>query len=406
MGRNNIRAASEAGANIVALCDVDEKYAEDVFALYPKAAKYQDYRVMLEKQKDIDAVIVATPDHSHAVIAMAAVKMGKGAYVQKPLTHSIDEARKLTEAAREAKVATQMGNQGHSGDGIRLICEWIWDGAIGAVHEVHAWTNRPIWPQGIYRPRESAAAPQTLNWDLWLGPAPYRPYHPVYLPAKWRGWWDFGCGAMGDMACHVLDPVFWALKLGYPISVEASSPGVFVDWEMAAQTPDETPPVASIIRYEFPAREKMPPVAMTWFDGGLMPPRPDELEPDRQMGTDASGVIFIGDKGKLMCGEYGDSPRLIPETKMKAYKQPPQKLRRIPNGNDGHEADWVRACKGGEPASSNFDYAGPMTETVLLGNVALRAGKKLYWDGQNMKVTNAPEADPYVRAKYREGWTL
>jgi predicted dehydrogenase len=350
--------------------------------------------------------MIATPDHSHATIAMAAVQSGKHVYVQKPMTRTVFEARRLTEAAREAKVATQMGNQGHSGDGMRMICEWIWDGAIGPVREVHAWTNRPVWPQQIYRPRESAPVPQTLNWDLWLGPAPYRPYHPSYLPANWRGWWDFGCGAMGDMGCHVLDPVFSALKLGAPTSVEACSPNIYVAWDLMTSTMDETPPAASIIRFQFPARGKMPAVLLTWFDGGMMPPRPEELEPGRQMGNGASGVIFIGDKGKLMCGEYGDSPRLIPESRMREYKQPPAKLPRIPNGSEGHEADWLRACKGGEPASSNFEYAGPMTETVLLGNIALRMGRKLYWDGATMKVTNEPEANRFIQTPYREGWTL
>jgi predicted dehydrogenase len=406
MGGWNVMAAAQAGANITALCDVDDQYAGHVFAQYPKAAKYQDFREMLEKQKDIDAVMIATPDHSHATIAMAAVQSGKHVYVQKPMTRTVFEARRLTEAAREAKVATQMGNQGHSGDGMRMICEWIWDGAIGPVREVHAWTNRPVWPQQIYRPRESAPVPQTLNWDLWLGPAPYRPYHPSYLPANWRGWWDFGCGAMGDMGCHVLDPVFSALKLGAPTSVEACSPNIYVAWDLMTSTMDETPPAASIIRFQFPARGKMPAVLLTWFDGGMMPPRPEELEPGRQMGNGASGVIFIGDKGKLMCGEYGDSPRLIPESRMREYKQPPAKLPRIPNGSEGHEADWLRACKGGEPASSNFEYAGPMTETVLLGNIALRMGRKLYWDGATMKVTNEPEANRFIQTPYREGWTL
>lgn len=406
MGKNNLEKVADKGENIVALCDVDEEYAEDVFELYPKAKKYTDFRKMLEEQKDIDAVIVATPDHTHAVITMAAIQMGKGVYVQKPLTRTIYEARKLTEAAREAKVATQMGNQGHSGDGVRLICEWIWDGAIGPVREVHAWTNRPIWPQGIYRPREEGRVPEKLNWDLWLGPAPERPYNPVYLPRSWRGWWDFGCGAIGDMACHVLDPVFWALKPGYPTSVDASSPIIFAQWGIEKNTLNDTPPVSAIIRYQFPARKNMPPFKLTWFDGGLMPPRPDELEPGRRMGNGKSGVIFIGDKGKLMCGEYGDSPRLIPETKMKAYKQPPKTLTRIPDGSAGHEMDWIRACKGGDPACSNFDYAGPMTETVLLGNVAIRVAKKLEWDGKNMKVTNVPEANEFVHSQYREGWSL
>ena len=403
MGKRNLKAVSDAGENIVALCDVDDEYAEETFELYPNAKKYRDFRKMLETQKDIDAVIVATPDHTHAVIAMMAIQMGKHVYVQKPMTRTVYEARMLTEAAREYKVASQMGNQGHSDEGVRLICEWIWDDAIGPVREVHSWTNRPIWPQGIYRPRETTEVPRTLDWDLWLGPAPFRPYHPAYLPWKWRAWWDFGCGALGDMACHVLDPVFSALKLKYPTSVEASSPEVYVDRGIIKNTLEETAPLASIIHYTFPERGDMPPVKLTWYDGGLKPARPEELEPDRRMGN-GSGVIFIGDKGKLMCGEYGDSPRLIPEAKMKAYKQPEKYLPRVIGK---HEEDWIRACKGGEPACSNFDYAGPLTETVVMGNFAIRLkGKKLDWDGQNMKVTNVPEANEYVNPPYREGWTL
>ena len=312
----------------------------------------------------------------------------------------------LTEAAREHKVATQMGNQGHSGEGVRLICEWIWDGAIGSVREVHAWTNRPVWPQGIDRPKEAPAVPATLDWELWLGPAAYRPYHPLYLPFNWRAWWDFGTGALGDMACHVLDPVFSALKLGYPTGVEGChSYDVREMWKRADNK--ETYPRASIVRYEFGARGNMPPVKLIWYDGGMLPPRPEELEPGRQMGKEGSGVVFVGEKGKLMCGTYGDSPRLIPESKMQEYKRPPTTLPRIPGGSGGHEQDWVRACKWGEPGCSNFDYSGPLTETVLMGNLAIRhPGEKLDWDGANMTVTNLPEANEYVRRHYREGWTL
>jgi predicted dehydrogenase len=394
MGGSNTRNVSHE--NIVALCDVDEKRAAETFELHPKAKRYRDFRVMLDKQKDIDAVIVATPDNTHAVAAMMAIKLGKHVYVQKPLTHDIYEARKLTEAAREAKVATQMGNQGHSGEGVRLICEWLWDGAIGPVREAVAWTDRPgrYWEQGhIGRPAETPPVPPTLDWDLWLGPAPYRPYHPIYVPHDWRGWWDFGCGAFGDMGCHVLDPVFTALKLGYPISVEASTTPVN----------NETYPAGSLVYFNFPAREDMPPVKLSWFDGGLMPERPEELEAERQMGNGASGVIFIGDKGKLMCGEYGDSPRLIPETKMREYTLPPKTLPRV---NGTHEQNWLDACKGGEPACSNFEYSGPMAEVVLLGNLAIRTREKLYWDGPNMTATNMPELDRYVRREYREGWNL
>jgi len=379
--------------NIIALCDVDDARASETFDKYPQAKKYRDFRVMLDKEKNIDAVIVATPDHVHAVAAMMAMKMGKHVYCEKPLTHSIYEARMLTEAARKYKVATQMGNQGRSGEGIRLIREWIQDGAIGDVREVHAWTNRPIWPQGMDRPEETSAVPATLDWDLWIGPAPYRPYvDDVYCPFKWRGWWDFGTGALGDMACHIIDPAFYALDLGQPTSVRAISTSVN----------SETAPKASIVEYEFGARGKMPPVKLTWYDGELRPTTPQELEPGRRMGSDNGGTLFVGDKGKLMCGCYGKSPRLIPETKMQAYQRPPKTIPRV----EGHHKDWVRACKTGEPACSNFDYAGPLTEMVLLGNVAIRTGRKLHWDGPNMKVTNLPEADEYIRREYRQGWSL
>ncbi|MHC4664524.1 MAG: Gfo/Idh/MocA family protein [Planctomycetota bacterium] len=402
MGKSNLEKLSDE--NIVALCDVDEKYAGKVFEKYPQAKIYRDFRRMLEKQKEIDAVVVATPDHTHAVISMMAIEMGKHIYCQKPLTHSVYEARRLTEAAREYKVATQMGNQGHSGEGVRLICEWIWDGAIGPVRDVHAWTNRPVWPQGIDRPKDVPPVPATLDWNLWLGPAPRRPYHPSYLPFNWRAWWDFGTGALGDMACHVLDPVFWALKLGYPAAVEAChSYDVREMWKRADNK--ETYPRASIVRYEFPARENMPPVKLKWYDGGMLPPRPEELERGRQIG--GSGVIFVGEKGKLICGTYGDGPRLIPESKMREYKRPPKTLPRIEGDVGGHEKNWVRACKGGEPACSNFDYAGFLTEAVLMGNLAIRhPGERLNWDGENMRVTNLPEANEYVQRQYRQGWTL
>jgi predicted dehydrogenase len=405
---------SFAGENIVALCDVDEDYAAPTFKEYPNAKRYRDYRIMLEKQKDIDAVVIATPDHTHAVIAMAAMQMGKHVYCQKPMTYSVQEARMLTEAARKYKVATQMGNQGHSGDGVRLLCEWIQDGAIGPVQEVHAWTNRPVWPQGIDRPKDTPPVPPTLDWDLWLGPAPYRPFHPIYLPFSWRGWWDFGTGALGDMACHILDPVFWSLKLKYPVSVEASVVATRSAKEGDRWTEEvvnsETYPRASIVSYRFPARGDMPAVKVTWHDGGLLPEQPDGLEPGRRLqklGSEDSGSIFVGEKGTLVCGCYGESPRLIPEERMKEYQKPPETLPRIPNGSDGHEQDWVRACKTGEPACSNFDYSGPLTEMVVMGNLAIRfPGQRLDWDGDNMKCTNLPQANEYVRRKYRDGWSL
>jgi len=396
--------------NIVALCDVDEKQAAETFKKFPNARRYKDFRVMLDKEhKNIDAVVVATPDHVHAAATMMAIKAGKHVYCEKPLTYSMYEAREVAKAAREAKVATQMGNQGHSGEGIRLICEWIWDGAIGTVREVHAWTTHAVWPQGMERPKETPPVPATLDWDLWLGPAPYRPYHPAYLPQLWRGWWDFGTGGLGDMGCHNLDPVFWALKLGNPTSVEASC-SIFVPtvtWDKPFN--NESYPQASIVRYEFPARGELPPVELTWYDGGLMPRRPPEVEPGLHLGDKLGGVIFVGDKGKLICGSYGSSPRLIPESRMKEYKRPAPSLPR----SVGHHKEWVEACKGGKPAGSNFDYAGAMTEVILLGNIAVRMslktqekGLRLAYDGPNMKITNLPEANEFMHRKYRDGWTL
>jgi predicted dehydrogenase len=381
--------------NIIALCDVDDIRAAEAFSEFPKAKRYRDFRVMLEKEKDIEAVTVTTPDHNHAVIAMTAIKMGKHVFCQKPLTHTIHEARALAKAAKEKNVVTQMGNQGHAGEGGRLINEWIWDGAIGDVTEVHTWTNRPIWPQGIDRPEALPATPPTLDWDVWLGPAPYRPYHPEYAPFVWRGWWDFGTGALGDMGAHILDHPFWALHLEYPDTVEASSTAFN----------DETYPLASIITYKFPARKNMPPVTMKWFDGRILPPRPDDLEPGRKMGDGGGGVMFYGTKGKLMCSTYGNNPRLIPETKMKAYKLPEKTIPRSP----GIHAEWIEACKTKGTTTSNFGYAGKLTEMMLLGNIAVRLQYKntvLKWDGPNMRFTNLDEANQYIHKTYREGWSL
>ena len=378
--------------NIVALCDVDDKYAANAFKSYPNAKKYHDFRKMLDKEKNIDAVVIATPDHTHAVVAMMAIKMGKHVYCEKPLAHSIYEVRKLTEAAREAGVATQLGNQGQASEETRLVSEFIRDGAIGQVREVHSWCNRPISPRGIDRPKDTPPVPDSLNWDLWLGPAPQRPYHPCYLPFSWRGWWDFGTGVLGDIGCHQLVSIFRALKLGYPTSVEACSSGVN----------PETAPLASIVRYDFPARDGMPPLKLSWYDGGLMPARPEELQEGLRFGN-ADDNLFVGDKGKML------GHRLLPESRSKEYGKPPRVLPRSP----GHHKEWINACKGGEPAGSNFDVAGPLTEVVLLGNVALRMGQqlyekglKLYYDGPSMKVTNLSEANKYIHNEYREGWTM
>ena len=387
--------------NIVALCDVDAAYAGQTFRRYPNAATYTDFRKMLETQKDIDAVVVATPDHLHAPIAAAAMQLGKHVYCEKPLTHSVWEARRLAELAREHKVATQMGNQGQASEDTRRLCEMIWDNAIGPVREAHVWTDRPAnglfneyWPQGVNRPKDTPAVPPTLDWDLWLGPAPARPFHSAYLPFRWRGWWDFGTGALGDIGCHALDPVFRALKLGHPVSVEASSTRVNT----------ETYPLASMVTYQFPARGEMPALKLVWYDGGLRPPRPAELE--HNVGMGANGHLFIGDAGKIL-SLNGYS--LIPETRAKEYGDPPKSLPR----SIGHHKEWIEACKGGPAGGSNFDWAGPLTEVVLLGNIALRpqlreelTTKKLLWDGPNLRFTNSELANSFLRREYREGWTV
>ncbi len=404
MGGNNTNKCAAAGENIVALCDVDDEKAAKMFAKYPNAKRHKDFRKMLEQQKDIQAVIVAPPDHSHAVAALAAMQLGKHVYCQKPMTRTVGEARRLTEAARKYKVATQMGNQGHSNEGLRLVCEWIWDGAIGPVREVHMWTNRPVWPQGMFkRPAETPPVPATLDWDVWIGPSAMRPYSPAYHPFNWRAWQDFGAGALGDMGCHVMDAAFSALKLGYPTSVEAFTSDIVVEmWKK--QENKETYPSSSVVHYNFPARGDMPPVKLHWYDGGMKPEKPEELEYGE---LPESGTIFVGDKGKIITPTYTESVRIIPEAKMKEYKRPEKTLPRVKGGQEGHEQNWIAACKGGDPADSNFDYSGPFTETVVMGNLAIRfPGKQLLWDGVNMKVTNFDAANEFVFPKYREGWSL
>ncbi len=407
MGRSNLKQC--AAENIVALCDVDQNYAAKTFQEYPKAKTYRDYREMLDQQKDIEAVIIATPDHTHAPIAMAAMRAGKHVYVQKPLTYSVHEARTLTETARQQKVMTQMGNQGHSGDGTRLVCEWIQAGVIGTVREVDAWTNRPVWPQGIEveRPKETPPVPAGLDWDRWLGPAPYRPYHPAYVPGNWRAWCDFGTGSLGDLGCHILDAAFWAMKLKYPRSVEGCISTYWHDLWKKTEPRHETFPRSTIVRYQFPEREGLPLLKLTWWDGGMMPARPDILEADEELGDSDGGLIFRGEKGVLICGCYGRNPRVFPESLRGQLSSIAKCIDRIPGGIDGHEKDWVRACKGGKPASSNFDYSGPLSEMVLMGNLAVRfPNQQLLWDGENMQVKNNKEANNFVRRKYREGWSL
>lgn len=399
-GADNLSALSSE--NIVALCDIDQRRLEAASRRYTGTKKYSDFRQMLtEQDKNIDAVVVSTPDHIHAVACMMAIKMGKHTYCEKPLTRTVYEARALADAARKAKVATQMGNQGMAFEGNRLIKEWLWAGAIGPVREVHVWSDRPThcgklplwWPQGIERPKDKPPVPDHLGWDLWLGPAPYRPYHPAYVPFKWRGWWDFGSGGLGDMGIHNIAPVYSSLRFGAPVSVHASSTAVY----------PETLPLACTVHYEFAARGDMPPLTLHWYDGGIIPARPAELEHDRELSRE-DGIIFVGDKGKmLVTGWGGNSPRLIPESKMKAYNRPPKTLPR----SIGHYEEWIKACKEGTPTESSFDFAGPLTEAVLLGTVCVRlGGKKLLWDSQNMKIANFSEANKYLHYEYRPGWSL
>ena len=403
MGGGDIATVHRLGANIVALCDVDEVRAAGSFNAFPNARRYKDFRVMLEKEaKNIDAVTVGTPDHIHAVAAMAALRAGKHVYCQKPLTHTLFECRELTKAARSAGLATSMGNQGHATQGARLTNEWLQAGLIGEVREVHVWSDRAgqLWKQGIGRPTDTPPVPSTLDWDLWLGPIRERPYHPAYAPVNWRGWWDFGTGALGDMGCHIIDHPVWALRLGAPTSVEARTT---LDGTLLADNKlnFETYPVAAIIYYEFAARGNLPPVRMTWYDGGLMPAAPAEMPAGQSL--PGNGVLYVGSKGKMYHGSHGGMPQLLPA----ALAEEAAKVAKTMERSPGHYEEWVAACKGGKPPVAAFDYSGPLTETVLLGVLSLRApGRRLEWDSQNQKVTNAPELNQYVHTEYRKGWTL
>ncbi len=430
--------------NIVALADPDAKRAEATFKKFESVPKYADFRKMLDQEgKNIDAVVVATPDHTHAVAALWAMERGKHVYVEKPLARTVWEARILTEAAAKYRVATQMGNQGYSNEGARIAAEIIWSGEIGDVTEVHAWTNRPIWPQGMESLPPEAPVPETLDWDLWLGPAAMRPYSPAYAPFNWRGWFDFGCGALGDMACHILGAVNMALRLTAPVSVEVLSQ----EGKSAYAFPKK-----SVTRFDFPARGSMPPVKVYWYDaargpawrpegipegepliggagafgaGGIeftgggpaaaqrRPPAGEAGAATRQQqrvpqggfggfAPESNGAIFVGTKGYLSTDTYGANTRLLPEARHKEYKLPPQFLTRSP----GHYRDWIRACKGGEPACSDFRVAGPFTEWILLGCIALRFEGKLEWDAARMRFTNAPEANQYVKPRFRKGWQI
>jgi predicted dehydrogenase len=393
MGSGDVRSC--AGENIVALCDADQRSVVRNAKDFPSARQYSDFRKMLqEMDKQIDAVLVATPDHNHAVVSIMAMKMGKHVHCQKPLAHSPHECRQMGKVAKEMKVATQMGNFGQAGDGPRVVAEYIAAGAIGTVREVHAWTNRypPISPRGIARPKDTPPVPPGLDWDLWVGPAPMRPYHPCYHAFAWRGWWDFGTGCLGDIGCHELSQTFKALKLGHPTAVEACSS----NHQMPPEVANETAPVSSITRWYFPAEGERGPVTVTWWDGGLKPPRPEELEPEREW-CEGDGCMIVGDKGKIL------GHRLIPETKAKEFGKPPQKLERSP----GHWKEWFDACRGGKPAGSNFpDHAAHLAEVVMLGNIAIRTKQKLLWDGENFKFTNSADANKLLFPPFRDGWSL
>lgn len=383
------------GENMVAFCDVDDERATKAFEEFPNVPRFRDYRQMLDKLgNQIDAVTVSTPDHMHFPIAVAALQLGKHVFVEKPMTHTIAEARKLGQLAREKKVATIMGNQGHANEGLRLIKEWHQAGILGEVREIHSWTDRPIWPQGVSKPDHSKmmpVVPPTLDWDLWLGVAEPREYDPAYLPFAWRGYWDFGTGALGDMGCHIMDGAYWALELTQPTAVEAIS---------ARQT-EVSPPTASIVTYDFPARGQMPAVKWTWYDGGLQPLLPPEFEETRKLQN--NGTLIVGSKATVFADTYYASARIIPETKMRELA-PSLPAKTIPRVEGGHFAEWVRACKGGKPAGSNFEYASQLTEAVLLSNVAIRARRRIEWDAATMKITNLPAANQYVSKSYRAGF--
>jgi predicted dehydrogenase len=360
-------------------------------------AAYVEFRELLEKEKEVDAVVVCTTDNLHAAVSAAAMKKGKHVFCQKPLTHTMYEARRIAEIARETGVATQIAVGNQASEDTRLLCEWIWAGAIGPVREVHNWSSRPFWPQGLDHPKDSEAVPDGLNWDLWLGPAPERPYNHIYAPFVWRGWTDFGGGALGDMGSYSFDTIFRVLKLEAPTSVEASS----------TERYPETYPQASIIHYDFPARADMPPVKFTWYDGGLKPPRPEELEEGRPFvveGEDGDeGLLFVGDRGKILCGFNGKNPKLIPQSKMDNYMQPPKTLPR----SAGNEREWLDACKGSKvKPGGNFEFAGMVTETLQLGNVSCRMGQKLNWSRSDLRVANSDLANQYVRPERRSGWEL
>ena len=379
--------------NITALCDVDLKHAGGTFTKYPQARAHRDFRKLIDDSRDLDAILIATPDHLHAPAAIRAMRAGKHVYVEKPMAHTIGETRKLLQVARETGVVTQMGNNGHGGEGLRLTREWIQAGVIGKVREVHSWSDRPgtFWnTQGKAYPTDTPPVPATLDWDLWLGPAQPRPYHPDIAPRKWRGWWDFGCGALGDMAVHNADPAFYAFDLDAPIAVSAEH----------SPNNNQSFPEWSVVKYEFAAKGDRPAVNLTWHDGGKKPPRPAGLEANRELGD--NGIYFVGDQGVILCGGWSGAPRLIPEARMKDFQAPAKTLARSP----GHRREWVEACKAKNPkmALAGFDYSAPFTEALLVGLLAIRFGKRVEWDSANLRSPNTPEADRFIHKDYRAGF--
>ena len=429
-GESDLNSFYQSGkAEIAFLCDVDDRRAKASRQRFPKAKYYKDYRELFDKEsKNFDAVSVSTPDHNHAVQTMAAMERGKHVYVQKPLTHDIYEARKLTEAASEYKVVTQMGNQGASGDGVRKMKEWYDAGIIGDVEEVYVWTNRPVWPQGIPWPKTSSPVPPELDWQLWLGTAPQKEYVDGLVPFNWRGWWDYGTGALGDMGCHLIEPPFSVLGLKYPKDVECSVGSVYVDEFQRGYFPESCPPSSHVIM-SFDGKESSEDIKLHWMDGGIKPMRPEELGPEETFGDGGNGALIIGSKGKMMCGTYGLNPRLLPTSKTDEVNVP-KKYNRVEGGMDGHYAQWVEAAIAGygkKELSSPFDIAGPLTESLLIANLAIRGydiqktrkdqtgneqtyypGRdlKMIWDAENMKVTNFEEANKFVKRDYPAGFTL
>lgn len=424
-GRSDLaEMAKSPFVNIVSLCDVDDRQAEVSRTNFPKASYYKDFREMLQKEKNnIDACTISTPDHTHTVATLSAMQLGKHVYTQKPLTHDIYEARILAQAAKKYKVVTQMGNQGGSGDGVRIAKEIHDAGMIGQVYEVQAWTNRPIWPQGVPKPTGSFDVPKELDWDLWQGTAKADEYNPAYVPFNWRGFWAYGTGALGDMACHIMDPIYRILPILYPDSAECS---IADQWTGMNQPADNiySCPLSSIIHLTYPTLDKKRTVRVSWYDGGLRPQRPDELLPDEPFGNRDGGCLFIGTKGKLLLDCYGANPRLLPTKLMTEKTLPKPTLTRVP---EGHYLQWVNACLAGYgkgQTSSPFEYAGPFTESILMGNLAIRSAmyrnpeikgkgknayegrKKLLWDAENMKITNFDIANQFVKREYREGWEL